>query len=379
MRCDGEQRQGDGMTCMRVGFNGEIPDRISGQYNLGSGCRAFHPVLMRFACPDSWSPFGAAGLNPWAYCLGDPINRADPSGHISGAGIAGIAAGVLGLLLVPFTAGQSLTVASCAIAGLEIVSGATAIAAGALETTRPQTSATLGWVSLATGMVSSLTGTVVAGARKLEGLAAKLSRINGRIGLPLSGEFRHARFLGVNRSEGRVYWNIRFEDTVPAGRRLTVMMGAVWENGTLRAVNETPYAGHWFTQFYTPAALRNAIQQEGDTYDVYRLAIPASTVTQPGGSGSLVNRFRTLLAADTPVIGYRESPSTRGIVADALAHQYNIVSHIEQHGGIWLPEEAERGVADLSARYGMTAGAITFDTEGIIYPLSRRRAWQQLV
>ncbi|MFC9753074.1 RHS repeat-associated core domain-containing protein [Streptomyces sp. NPDC056921] len=38
-------------------------------------------TLARFHSPDSLSPFGDAGLNAYAYCLGDPINRVDPTGH----------------------------------------------------------------------------------------------------------------------------------------------------------------------------------------------------------------------------------------------------------------------------------------------------------
>jgi uncharacterized protein RhaS with RHS repeats len=36
---------------------------------------------MRFNSPDSWSPFGEGGLNAYTYCLGDPVNAIDPSGH----------------------------------------------------------------------------------------------------------------------------------------------------------------------------------------------------------------------------------------------------------------------------------------------------------
>lgn len=51
---------------------------------LGNGYRAYNPVLMRFNQPDSLSPFGQDGLNAYAYCQGDPVNRQDPSGRISG-------------------------------------------------------------------------------------------------------------------------------------------------------------------------------------------------------------------------------------------------------------------------------------------------------
>ncbi|WP_256577991.1 RHS repeat-associated core domain-containing protein [Pseudomonas sp. Irchel s3h17] len=65
-----------------LGFNGEQPDPVTGHYLLGNGYRAFNPVLMRFNSPDSWSPFGKGGLNGYAYCVGDPVNIEDPSGHM---------------------------------------------------------------------------------------------------------------------------------------------------------------------------------------------------------------------------------------------------------------------------------------------------------
>jgi RHS repeat-associated protein len=65
-----------------LGFNGERPDPVTGHYLLGNGYRAFNPVLMRFNSPDSWSPFGEGGLNAYAYCVGDPVNQEDRSGHM---------------------------------------------------------------------------------------------------------------------------------------------------------------------------------------------------------------------------------------------------------------------------------------------------------
>ena len=64
-----------------LGFNGEPPDALTGHYHLGNGYRQFNPVLMRFNSPDSWSPFGDGGLNAYAYCLGDPVNMTDFTGH----------------------------------------------------------------------------------------------------------------------------------------------------------------------------------------------------------------------------------------------------------------------------------------------------------
>lgn len=67
-----------------LGFNGERRDPVTGCYHLGNGYRQFNPVLMRFNSPDSWSPFGEGGLNAYAYCLGDPVNRTDETGHRPG-------------------------------------------------------------------------------------------------------------------------------------------------------------------------------------------------------------------------------------------------------------------------------------------------------
>jgi RHS repeat-associated protein len=72
----------------KFGFNGELPDPLTGHYHLGNGYRQFNPVLMRFNSPDSWSPFGEGGLNAYGYCGGDPRNRTDPTGHMYGSKLA---------------------------------------------------------------------------------------------------------------------------------------------------------------------------------------------------------------------------------------------------------------------------------------------------
>jgi len=65
-----------------LGFNGELMNTLTGHYLLGNGYRPFSPVLMRFICPDSWSPFGEGGINAYSYCGGDPINHNDSTGHM---------------------------------------------------------------------------------------------------------------------------------------------------------------------------------------------------------------------------------------------------------------------------------------------------------
>jgi len=65
-----------------LGFNGQLREARIGWYLLGNGYRAYNPRLMRFHSPDSWSPFGRGGLNPYMYCAGEPVMSSDPTGHI---------------------------------------------------------------------------------------------------------------------------------------------------------------------------------------------------------------------------------------------------------------------------------------------------------
>lgn len=70
-----QQRRG------RIGFNGELLESTLAGYLLGVGYRVYSTALMCFYRPDGISPFGPGGLNAYAYCLGDPVNALDPTGH----------------------------------------------------------------------------------------------------------------------------------------------------------------------------------------------------------------------------------------------------------------------------------------------------------
>jgi len=62
------------------GFNGAYLDIHTQCYHLGQGYRAYSPALRRFTSPDFISPFERGGINAYAYCNGDPVNRIDPTG-----------------------------------------------------------------------------------------------------------------------------------------------------------------------------------------------------------------------------------------------------------------------------------------------------------
>ncbi|QFZ21404.1 RHS repeat-associated core domain-containing protein [Saccharothrix syringae] len=178
-------RTADAAGASALGYDGERVDPALGWSYLGNGYRAYSPALMRFTAPDSESPFGAGGINPYAYCLGDPVNRVDPSGHLSWQAWLAIGLGVAGLALTVVTGGLAIAAAGGVVAAvsaastttlvvgaLGVASDVTAIVGGALEEASPKASSVLGWVSLGTG----LAGLAEAGVRmagRLSGLARR--------------------------------------------------------------------------------------------------------------------------------------------------------------------------------------------------------------
>jgi RHS repeat-associated core domain len=80
----GERPEDNGLRTL-LGFLGELRDELFGWYMLGRGYRAYNPSLMRFHSPDSLAP-EESGINPYLYCLGDPVNWRDPTGHRSAYG-----------------------------------------------------------------------------------------------------------------------------------------------------------------------------------------------------------------------------------------------------------------------------------------------------
>ncbi|WP_150624764.1 RHS repeat domain-containing protein, partial [Pandoraea horticolens] len=88
----------DGEPVSVLAYNGQWRDPVLEGYALGNGYRLFLPGLGRFNAPDAYSPFGAGGPNPYAYCSGDPVNYSDPSGHFGGRDVLGFANAFLDFL-----------------------------------------------------------------------------------------------------------------------------------------------------------------------------------------------------------------------------------------------------------------------------------------
>lgn len=171
------------MTNSITGFNGEPVDPVSGAYLLGHGVRAYDPVLMRFRCPDSLSPFDAGGVNAYAYCAGDPLNRADPSGHMSwptrlglGLGALGMVLGVASVMAAIPTGGGSVAATLCILSGLSgLAADSLGMASMATAASDPALSAGLSWGALAMSVMSLGTGFIAGSASRINNTVA-LSR-----------------------------------------------------------------------------------------------------------------------------------------------------------------------------------------------------------
>lgn len=161
-----------------IGYAGQRTEPLTGWQILGD-YRPYDPVLMCFLSPDSESPFGRGGINPYVYCAGDPINRVDPDGHswvnyaLAGvglaAGIAGAIAsvGAAAALIAPIAMfGLNVLTPSAVIiigaATLNVVSVSTGAAALGIELAGgdQRTANILGWVSLGTGIAAGALTTI---------------------------------------------------------------------------------------------------------------------------------------------------------------------------------------------------------------------------
>jgi RHS repeat-associated protein len=122
------------MAKPRTAFSGESSEEALSFYLLGG--RAYCPSIRRFAAPDALSPFDDGGLNRYAYCSCDPVNRIDPSGGSFWEWL-GVAVGIGLAVAAAIASGGALLGAVGAAGGLGAAlatsSGAVAASAAVLD------------------------------------------------------------------------------------------------------------------------------------------------------------------------------------------------------------------------------------------------------
>lgn len=257
------------MEYQLIVLNGERPDPITGHYHLGNGYRAYHSRLARFSSPDSWSPYDAGGINPYTYCVGDPINRSDPSGHMSVGQWIGMAVGlVAGITLSIVTDGAAIPAVASLMA---TAAGDAMIGAGAEMVAEAVDGKRINWgqVGIAAGIsVAAVLGGYGLGraANRLRGVAGRpfssLMMSGGRIirGLAdednplLSGQFRRPVFFGIVKpsEDQRSSIALSFTDRLEYGERLNIIAPAASDDS---GQNIAMGIGNWKGANYEPAGM----------------------------------------------------------------------------------------------------------------------------
>lgn len=199
-----------------IGMHGERIDWISARsqlYHLGNGARSYDPMIQGFLSKDPYSPFSVGGINPYAFCGGDPVNRSDPSGYSSTAIITGVTVGVLGLLLGLITLGISAFIGMAALGALfAATSGVLGLASSAIgiaasvhaENGDAELARTLGWVSTGLGIAAMLIGVVVPVGMTIVKATGRLysGTVHGRILNSMHREPGRSFLFGARYREG---------------------------------------------------------------------------------------------------------------------------------------------------------------------------------
>ena len=265
-----------------IGFTGERRDPVSGHTHLGNGYRSYSPALMRFTCPDGMSPFGAGGINPYAYCGGDPVNRADPSGHMSTGQGVGLGLGLLaGILLSVVTAGASLGVAlAVEVAGGAVIGAGSELAAEGIDHQK------INWgavgISAGMGAAMSLVGFGVARA------ASK--------GISRFGEFVDD-------------WKFRLQHAGGKPGKLTgdSPYGIKIGGGDNASIYKAPGNKNYLLKVYSTAINDDKLSNEFLNFNLY-YGSDASSVEKWGNSGTQILKMKRIEEVSLNMIGEHTLP-----------------------------------------------------------------------
>lgn len=147
----------------RIGFAGQCLEQGLDVFVLGG--RIYAPALRRFLNGDAASPMSVGGLNRYAYCGGDPIQRIDPSGNswldwlTSGLGLVGAIAGTV-MSAIAFVGSVGLATPAIVALGAALVLDAVAVVAevgsiAGLVAGDSVVAQTFGWIAMGAGLASA--------------------------------------------------------------------------------------------------------------------------------------------------------------------------------------------------------------------------------
>lgn len=279
------------MSYFLIGFNGERRDAVNSLTHLGNGYRAFNPGLRHFTCPDSLSPFYEGGINPYAYCTGDPVNRSDPSGHMSIGQWVGMAmslvAGIAISILtdgaaIPVAASLMITVASEATlgAGTELV--AEAVNGQRIHWGQVGIAAGLG---AATAMAGRALGAVYRGAGREMRAAEEIITLADEKNLNIINASRVMRLRNGSRIRSA---NFMFDDTYHNSARLNIVLhGRLNPNSGIAEVRAVS-PGRSFSGRALASHMRDEMEIDFSDYEYVRILMCYSS---SGGTNSFAAQF----------------------------------------------------------------------------------------
>ncbi|HEK1693301.1 TPA: RHS repeat-associated core domain-containing protein [Pseudomonas putida] len=213
-----------------LGFCGQHRDPSTGSYPLGNGHRFYNPALMRFMKPDAFSPFAKGGINAYAYCGSDPVNRVDPSGA---SWLSKLISGV-SLLSSSGTLGGAVTrTARNVVNRLEAQRSGTFYSPPSLRTRIGNTAffytGAMGVAGTAlSGVEQGWIGNVLTSHGRRLGVGAAVGNIAG--GLLSNAEAAQAVWRGIGQpgvSPGRLAWETVYE--VTGVRLIAEGVSYVWD------------------------------------------------------------------------------------------------------------------------------------------------------
>ncbi len=210
-----------------LGFNGELRDRSTGWYLLGNGYRAYNPYLMCFHSLDSLSPFKEGWINPYTYCVGDPINFSDPTGHFLklpkwatvGLTIFGMVAGAVsfGLMVPGLLAAGGLFTGFLGVgisAKISVLTSVSAIAEGFLYFSVPDVT-TKKWFVIGSAVTGALSLYTAAHSLKKYGWLGKNGRKSNSYTLPPPSTYEGATHVPTGTYTRKSSFSLSPVDDMP--------------------------------------------------------------------------------------------------------------------------------------------------------------------
>lgn len=170
-----------------------------------------------------------------------------------------------------------------------------------------------------------------------------------------------------------MHWSFSYEDDIPLGRRINIVMGSEYADMNVRIKIDMFLNNQWINSEFTPGRLRDYVVGN-ENCDVYRLVIPDSSSSAGRARVSFASRFYNVLRHDCPVSGFIGKPIWQGPVAEKLQTIFRINQGFEDagRGGIWGVDLSQYILDEIGMRFVHTPDSLIFHGRMSSFPANRR-------